>query len=67
LLWSKSGQFHVNYTRICVVAHLGALAHGVVLFARQTTNSPRLVTAELAYLVGVVGRHSDNESVVVRE
>jgi hypothetical protein len=43
--------------RVRVVAHFGALAHGVVLFARQTTNSPGLVTAELAQVGRVGGRH----------
>jgi hypothetical protein len=47
------------------MAHLGALAHGVVLFTRQTSNSPGLVTAELAQVSGVRGRHFAGERVAV--
>jgi hypothetical protein len=49
------------------MAHLSALAHGVVLFARQATNSPGLVTAEFAQVGGVMGRHFVREFVAVRE
>jgi hypothetical protein len=65
LLWPISDQSHVFSMRVCVVAHFGALAHGVVLFARQTTNSPGLVTAELAQVGRVGGRHPTSVCIAV--
>lgn len=41
--------------------YLIALAHGVVLFTRQASNSPGLVAAELSDVGGVFGGHLANE------
>jgi hypothetical protein len=41
----------------CAMYYFGALAHDMMLFAGQTSDSPGLVTAELARVGGIVRRH----------